>query len=69
MMGRAFIVAGTVLVIIGIALLVSPKVPWLGRLPGDVFIQKKNFSLYFPITTCILVSMVITFIFFLLGRR
>jgi hypothetical protein len=66
---KAFIATGIALVIVGIVLLVSPKIPWLGRLPGDIFIQKKNVSFYFPITTCILISIVLTFVVYLVGRR
>jgi hypothetical protein len=47
----------------------SGKIPWLGRLPGDILIQRKNFSFYFPLATGILISIILTFLFWLFGRR
>ena len=44
------------------------RVPWLGRLPGDIFIQRGNFSFYFPLTTSVLVSVLVSLLFFLLRR-
>jgi hypothetical protein len=56
----------------GIVLLlgnVSGKVPWIGRLPGDIYIQRENWSFYFPLATSILLSIILTLIFSLFGRR
>jgi hypothetical protein len=47
----------------------SGKVPWLGRLPGDIHIQRGNWSFYFPLVTCLIVSIVLTLLFSLFGRR
>ena len=44
------------------------RVPWLGRLPGDIFIQRGNFSFYFPLTACLLISALLSLLFFLLRR-
>jgi predicted phosphohydrolase len=44
-------------------------VPWLGRLPGDVYIQRGNWSFYFPVVTCLAISIVLTLLFALFGRR
>jgi hypothetical protein len=44
-------------------------VPWLGRLPGDVYIQRGNWSFYFPVVTCLVISIVLTLLFTLFGRR
>jgi hypothetical protein len=66
---RIFLVIGLVFVLIGMVLLVSGKIPWLGRLPGDFLIRKKNFTFYFPLATSILVSILLTLLFWLFGRR
>jgi hypothetical protein len=67
--GKFLIIFGAVIVAIGGLLLLSGKIPWLGRLPGDVIIQKKNFTFYFPLATSILLSLILTFIFWLMGRK
>lgn len=61
-MGKLLIVIGVVLVLAGMAVLGHWNIPWLGKLPGDMAVKRENFSFYFPITTCILVSVVLTFI-------
>jgi len=65
-MGRAFIVVGIVLVAVG--LLIHYGVP-VGRLPGDMSYKRGNFSFYFPLTTSILASLVLTLLFWLVGRK
>jgi len=67
-LGRSLIIIGAVAIVIGALLLLSGKLPWLGRLPGDISIKSENFSFYFPLTTCILISAVISFIFWLFRR-
>lgn len=67
--GRALIVLGIVVIAIGGLLVLSGKIPWLGKLPGDIVIQRKNFTFYFPLATSILISLVITLIFWLFGRK
>lgn len=69
MLGKTLVFFGLVLVAIGIVFMLSDKITWIGRLPGDIHIQKKNFSFYFPLTTSILISIVLTLIFLLMGRR
>lgn len=68
-LGKLIVFTGIVLIIFGAVLMLGAKVSWLGRLPGDIYIQKKNFSLFFPITTSIIISIVISAIFILLRRR
>ena len=68
-LGRFLIIAGIIIVVLGGLVLLSGKVPWLGRLPGDIFIQKKNFTFYFPLATGILLSLVVTIILWFLGRK
>lgn len=68
-LGKVLIFFGIVLILIGGAILLAGRIPWIGRLPGDIFIQRKNFSFYFPIATSIIISIVLTLIFSLLIRR
>jgi hypothetical protein len=67
--GKFLIITGIIIAAVGGLFLLSGKLPWLGKLPGDILIQRKNFSFYFPLATSILLSIIITFIFWLLGRR
>jgi len=68
-LGKILIFFGVILILIGGVILLAGKVPWIGRLPGDIFIQRKNFSFYFPIATSIIISIILTLIFTLLKRR
>lgn len=67
-LGRFLIVIGIILVIVGAVFLLAPKLPWLGRLPGDISYKRGNFSFYFPLGTCILISVVLTLIMYLLRK-
>lgn len=62
------IVFGLVLLAVGILWLVVPAVPWLGRLPGDIRIEGEHGRFYFPVTTCILLSLVLSFVLWVVGR-
>ncbi len=68
-LGKILIFFGVILILIGGVILLAGRIPWIGRLPGDIFIQRKNFSFYFPIATSIIISIILTLIFFILGRR
>jgi membrane protein implicated in regulation of membrane protease activity len=67
--GKILILFGVILIAAGLVLKVGGRFPWFGRLPGDIYIQKKNLAFFFPITTSILVSIVLSLIFMLLRRR
>jgi hypothetical protein len=67
-LARFLILLGVILVVLGLALLLLPKIPGLGRLPGDIIIKRENFTFYFPLGTCILVSLILSLIFWLLRR-
>jgi len=67
--GKFLILLGLIVTAIGGLLLLSGKIPWLGRLPGDILIQKKNFIFYFPLATGIFLSLILTLLFWLFGRR
>jgi len=66
--GRALIGVGAVVLVIGAALLLAEKVPYLGRLPGDIVWKKGAFSFYFPLATCLLVSLLVSLILWLVRR-
>ena len=68
-LGRMLLLLGVLLVLVGGLLLVVGKVPFLGRLPGDIVIERKNFTFYFPLATSILLSIVFTLLFSFFGRR
>ena len=68
-LGRYFIIIGLIIAGIGFALIFAGKIPWLGRLPGDFFFRGKNFSFYFPLTTGILISVILTLILWFINRR
>ncbi len=68
-LARMLILFGLVLAAIGGLLLFVGKIPFIGKLPGDIYIQRKNFSFYFPLTTSILLSILLTILFSLFRRR
>lgn len=69
-MGRFLIYAGIVLVIVGLVVVLGERVGIrFGRLPGDIRIEGRRGSFYFPIVTCLLISVVLTLISWLFGRR
>lgn len=72
-LGKLLIGFGVVMIILGgIFLLLgnlSGKVPWIGRLPGDIHVERGNWSFYFPLGTSVLLSIILTLIFSLFGRR
>ena len=68
LMGKMLIGIGIVLILIGLVMTVGPKIPWIGKLPGDIFIQRENFTFYFPLTTCIIISIILTLLFYFFRR-
>ncbi len=66
---KLLIVFGLILAAVGGLLLFIGKVPYIGKLPGDIYIQKKNFTFYFPIATSILLSILLTLLFSFFSRR
>jgi uncharacterized membrane protein len=68
--GKILIVIGAVLIVAGILFTLSERLPVkIGRLPGDIVVRGKNWSFYFPLMTSILISIVLTLVFWLFGRR
>ena len=67
-LGKALIYLGLLVAAVGLVLSFADKLPWLGHLPGDITIQREGFSFYFPLTTCIIVSIVISLVLYFLRR-
>jgi len=64
-LGKSLIYIGIVLVIVGVLFSLGGKIPWLGHLPGDIYIRRERFTFYFPVTTCLLISIIVTlFLYF-----
>jgi hypothetical protein len=68
-LGRLLIVLGVVAVALGVVLVVFGRVPGLGRLPGDFSVQRGHWAFYFPLGTSIVLSVVLTLVLWLIGRR
>ena len=60
---------GIVLIVIGSLFVLFGKVPWFGRLPGDIIIKREGLTVYFPVATMILLSILLTILFNIIGRR
>ena len=67
--GKLLIVSGLLVALAGVALVLAGRVPWIGRLPGDFEVHRGHWTFYFPLATSILVSVVLTLVFWLIGRR
>jgi Protein of unknown function (DUF2905) len=67
--GRLLILFGIVALVVGVGLLYLPRIPWLGRLPGDITVEREGFTFYFPLATSIVVSIVLTLLLNLFLRR
>lgn len=68
MFARTLVTVGVILVVLGLILVFLPKIPFLGRLPGDICIKKEGFVFYFPVTTSILISLILTLLFYIFRR-
>ena len=60
---------GIVLIVIGSLFVLFGKVPWFGRLPGDIIIKREGLTVYFPVATMVLLSLLLTILFNIIGRR
>jgi uncharacterized protein HemY len=66
--GKGLIYLGILLVVVGVALSLIGKVPWLGQLPGDITIERGRFTFYFPLTTCIIISVILSLVLYFFRR-
>lgn len=67
-LGKTLIYIGIGLIILGLIVSAAGKIPWLGHLPGDITIQRDRFTFYFPLTTGILISVIITLVLYFFRR-
>ena len=67
--GKLLIFFGVILIAAGALFQILGKVPWAGRLPGDIYIRKGSFSFYFPLATCLIISLVLTLLLSLFRRK
>lgn len=67
-LGRSLIVLGLIIVAVGVVLTFAGKIPWVGRLPGDIYVKRGSFTFYFPLATSILISVILSFILWLLRK-
>jgi hypothetical protein len=67
-LGRFLVIVGSILLVLGLVLWLGPKIPWLGKLPGDITYKRDNFTVYFPLGTCILLSVILSLILYLFRK-
>jgi len=67
-LGRPLVILGLVIAVVGALLWLSPQIPFLGKLPGDIRIERDGGSFTFPITTCLVISIVLSLLWNLFGR-
>jgi len=67
--GKILVGFGLLIALTGVVLVLVGRVPWIGRLPGDIHIQRGNFTFYFPLATSLLLSVVLTLLLYVVGRR
>jgi hypothetical protein len=67
-LGKILIIIGAIIAGIGLLLMLGDKIPWIGKLPGDIYIKRERFSFYFPIVTCIIISLLLTLLFSLFRK-
>ena len=68
-LGKIMIVIGIVIAVAGVLIVAGGKIPWFGRLPGDFTIRGENYAIYIPLATSILISVVLSLIFWFFGRK
>jgi hypothetical protein len=67
-LGKILVIAGLFIVLVGVIFIFTDKLPMIGKLPGDIVVKKKNFTFYFPLTTLIILNLVLWFFFWLFGK-
>ena len=61
--GKMLIVIGVIIIVVGLLFMYGNKIPFVGKLPGDIVLKKKNFTFYFPLTTLIIINLLLLLIF------
>ncbi len=67
-LGRTLMLLGGLLLVVGALLTFGSRIPWLGRLPGDIVVERKNFSFYFPLMTSIVISVILSLLIMLFRK-
>lgn len=67
-MAKVLVLVGAVLIVIGLVMLVFPRFPFSGKLPGDILIKKEHFTFYFPLATSIVISIIISLILYFINK-
>jgi hypothetical protein len=67
LLGKSLVLFGVILALVGVLLMFSDKIPWLGKLPGDIHIKRENFEFWFPITTSIVLSVLLSLILWVIA--
>jgi hypothetical protein len=67
-LGKILLVFGLLLAGAGLLVLLADRIGWLGKLPGDIIVKRENFTFYFPLATCILISIVLSLLFWLFRK-
>jgi len=67
-LGKLLILLGVVLIAVGALLTFAGKIPWLGKLPGDIYYKSDHLTFYFPLATCVVISAVLSALFYLFRR-
>ncbi len=66
--GRSLVILGLIIVLAGLVICLAGKIPWLGRLPGDISFKREHFSFYFPLGSCLLLSLLLSLLLWLFRR-
>ena len=61
-LGKILLIVGAVIIVVALLMIFCQHIPFFGKLPGDIFIKKDNFSFYFPIVTFLIISIILTVI-------
>ena len=67
-LGKGLILSGLLIAAIGVLFLVSEKLGWIGRLPGDITIRREHFTVHFPLATCLIISALVSLLFWLFRK-
>ncbi len=67
-MGKILIIAGVILIVLGVLVTFSSRIPFIGKLPGDFSFEKDNFKFYFPLTSSIIISIIVSVILYFINR-
>ena len=65
---RIMILIGAVLILVGLVMLAVPRLPFIGKLPGDIILKKDNYTLYFPLATSIIISVIISLVLYFINK-